>query len=321
MITRQLFDRLFPTKGLDPHRFNLVAQRDFLVECLNRFLPQYGITTQPRISAFFANCGVETDFFKTTVEYASGVDYEGRHDLGNTKPGDGRRFKGRGLSQTTGRYNYEAFQDAIGEELGIDVVKNPELLAKVDIAVESACVFWRDHDLNSYADKGQFRELSGIVNRGNKNLMPNHWAKRNELYSRCRRYLPADLTLGESIGNPALPVTLISQPAEAKLPESSGSETSEPIPTDEDASASFLEDAVDKNVSADQLKNASRSAGQKAWAFLIRPLGLIYTALEAGNIAAWLGVVVLIAAIAMLLYWHRADILKLVDKLKGKLRS
>lgn len=84
---------------------------------------------------------------------------------------------------------------------------------------------------------------------------------------------------------------------------------------------SFLIEAFDKNVSADQLKLASRSAGQKAWAFLLRPAGLLYTALEAGNIAAWLGVVVLIAAVGLLIYWHRNDIRKLVDKLKGKLRS
>jgi len=81
---------------------------------------------------------------------------------------------------------------------------------------------------------------------------------------------------------------------------------------------SFIADAFDKNVSKDQITNASRTAGQKAWAFLIRPIGLIYAALEAGNIAAWLGVVVLILIVGLLLYWHRADIAKLIDKLKGK---
>jgi hypothetical protein len=88
-----------------------------------------------------------------------------------------------------------------------------------------------------------------------------------------------------------------------------------------DNSSDFLVDAVDKNVSADQLKTAGKSAGSKAWRFLIRPLSMFYTALEAGNIAAWLGVVVLIIAIGLLLYWHRADIKKLVDKLKAKLTS
>lgn len=89
-------------------------------------------------------------------------------------------------------------------------------------------------------------------------------------------------------------------------------------PTDNDA---FLADAFDKNVSPDQLKDAGRSAGQKAWQFLVRPLGLFYAALEAGNIAAWFGIAVVVIAVALMIYWHRADIAKVFDKLKGKLTA
>ena len=195
MITRQLFDRLFPTRGLDPRKYNLVRERDLLIECLNRILPKYGITTHRRICAFLGNCGIETDYFKTTVEYASGAAYEGRLDLGNVHAGDGKRFKGRDLTQTTGRYNYEKVQKAIGKILGIDVIANPELLARVDIAVESACIFWRDHDLNKWADAGEFKALSGIVNRGDRRKTPLHWPKRLALYKLCLVKVPKDFSL------------------------------------------------------------------------------------------------------------------------------
>lgn len=320
MITRQIFDRLFPTKGLDPRKYNLVARRDELIDALNRILPKYEIDTWLRICAFFGNSGIETDYFKTTTEYASGWDYDisvnpkKARSLGNYKKGDGPKFKGGGLGQTTGGYNYGEVQKAIGEELGIDVVKNPELLREnIDIAVESACIFWRDHGLNAYADRGDFKKLSGIVNRGDEDLTPLRWPKRNELYSKCKRYLPKDLKLGTAVtsqnyDDPAEMVTLVSNDtAPPAVPEASA-----------ETSVSFLETTLDKNVSPEEVKEVSRSAGRKALVYLARPLGLLYAALEAGNIAAWLGIVVLLVVIGLLLYWHRADIKKLVDKLKAK---
>lgn len=195
MLTRRLFDSIFPTKGLNPQKYNLVRERDLLIETLNEVLPRYGITTYLRVCAFLGNCGIETDFFRTTTEYASGEDYEWRGNLGNVYTGDGRRFKGRGLTQTTGRANYAAVNKTYGARVGIDFLKNPAKLAEVRHAVESACVFWDDHKLNDYADRGQFKELSAIVNRGDKNKTPLHWAKRNELYSKCKRMIPRDFGL------------------------------------------------------------------------------------------------------------------------------
>lgn len=200
MITRALFDRIFPTKGLSTRKYNLVRERDKLIDCLNRILPKYGINNYLRVCAFFANCGIETDYFKTTVEYASGEAYEGRAALGNTQPFDGKRFKGRGLTQTTGRYNYRQLTKAVGREVGIDFVDYPERLAEIEIAVLSACVFWKDHNLNAYADRGQFKQLSAIVNRGDKDKLPLHWSKRNELYSLCKRRVPADISFAPAPG-------------------------------------------------------------------------------------------------------------------------
>lgn len=215
MLTRQFFDRLFPIKGLSARKYNLIRERDRLIAALNQFFPKYEINTHKRIVAFLANCGIETDYFKTTIEYASGAAYEGRHDLGNIKTGDGRRFKGRGLTQTTGRYNYEAVQKAIGETLKIDVVANPDLLAEIEIAVESACIFWRDNKLNDWADAGAFKPLSGIVNRGDRRKTPLHWPKRLALYKTLLSKIPAGIVLIEELPenqNAALTATSIPVP-------------------------------------------------------------------------------------------------------------
>jgi putative chitinase len=75
------------------------------------------ITTPLRQAHFLAQLGHESGELRYTEELASGDAYEGRRDLGNTVPGDGRRFKGRGLIQLTGRANYQAYGDAVGRNL------------------------------------------------------------------------------------------------------------------------------------------------------------------------------------------------------------
>ncbi|HEX8637360.1 MAG TPA: hypothetical protein VF692_04810 [Pyrinomonadaceae bacterium] len=227
MITKKLMERLSPTKGLNSSRFNLVTHRDELIDTMNRILPLYGINNYWRVSAFLGNCGIETDYFRTTEEYASGADYEGRSDLGNIYKGDGRKFKGRDLTQTTGRNNYlrvlirfvkkltgrdysKNLPGALieADRLGVNFIKNPEKLAEIRFAVESACIFWDEHRLNAYADRGEFRQLSAIVNRGDKNKTPLHWAKRNALYQRCLEVVPKDF----SFSKPAAFVDVNSQP-------------------------------------------------------------------------------------------------------------
>ena len=64
----------------------------------------------------------ELKFFE---EFGDGSMYEGRIDLGNTQPGDGRRYKGRGAVMLVGRANYQRFGDA----LDLDLISHPESLS------------------------------------------------------------------------------------------------------------------------------------------------------------------------------------------------
>lgn len=88
----------------------------------------------------------------------------GRKNLGNTQPGDGWRFRGRGIKQLTGRDNYRRFSRAwLGDESLLD---NPDRVAQPDGVVASAIWFWTANSLNSVADRGSVDEVTKIVNGG-----------------------------------------------------------------------------------------------------------------------------------------------------------
>lgn len=141
-----------------------------VVEGLSKYLPlemeKAGITTKLRIAHFLAQICHESDHFRTTREYASGAAYEGRRDLGNVRRGDGKRFRGRGVIQITGRYNYEKY----GKKLGIDLVNHPELAETPEISVKTAIAYWMDHNLNVYADKDDLRAITKRINGGYNGL-------------------------------------------------------------------------------------------------------------------------------------------------------
>lgn len=121
-----------------------------LAEWLNATCPLYEIDTPQEYCHFLAQACHETDHFNTLREYASGRAYEGRADLGNTQAGDGVRFKGRGIFQTTGRANY--LQLGIKKGRRDLFINNPELLEQPEHAVWSACEFWRTRGLNDVAN-------------------------------------------------------------------------------------------------------------------------------------------------------------------------
>jgi putative chitinase len=121
-----------------------------LAEWMNKICPTYGIDTPQEYAHFLAQACHETDHFKTLREYASGKAYEGRVDLGNTKPGDGVRYKGRGIFQTTGRSNY--LQLGIKKGRRDMFTNSPELLEQPEYAVWSACEYWATRGLNDVAN-------------------------------------------------------------------------------------------------------------------------------------------------------------------------
>lgn len=123
---------------------------------------KYDVNTVRRLRYFLAQLAHESAGFRAVEEYASGRAYEGRRDLGNIKKGDGVRYKGRGLIQLTGRYNYRIY----GEKLGVDLEANPELAAEFPYALEIALLYWKDKGLNRLADQGRFKTITRRINGG-----------------------------------------------------------------------------------------------------------------------------------------------------------
>lgn len=161
-----------------------------------KFLPyiddacaKYNILSPVRQLCFLSQVSHESGGLFYTEELASGAAYEGRHDLGNTNPGDGVRYKGRGLIQITGRSNYKALSVAFD----VDFINNPTLLGGKNIndctsdqlkyAAMSAGWFWSTRNLNIIADKinmkyppdvgpnlNYFKQITKRINGGYKGL-------------------------------------------------------------------------------------------------------------------------------------------------------
>lgn len=180
----------------------------------NEYLVLYEINTKNRIAGFFAQAAHESADFNTLLEnlnyswerlrvvfpsyfpsdslakqyhrnpqmIANRVydDKLRKNKLGNTQEGDGWRFRGRGIFQLTGRYNYTEFGKAIG--------KTPEEAAiycgTKRGAFESACWFWKTRNLNIFADKDDIVGLSKGVNGGEIGL-----SDRIEKYKRNKNIM------------------------------------------------------------------------------------------------------------------------------------
>jgi putative chitinase len=135
-------------------------------EVLAPTLDEYTINTRLRIAHFLGQTCHESAGFRTTEEFASGDAYEGRKDLGNTLPGDGRRYKGRGLIQLTGRANYRAY----GKALKVDLEGKPELAAEPAFSLRIACEYWKSRNINAACDRDDLITVTRLINGGTNGL-------------------------------------------------------------------------------------------------------------------------------------------------------
>ena len=165
-------------------------------EALNKILPDYDISTPQRVAAFLAQtahesggytalhenlnyqaaslCRVWPSHFTADIadQYAHNPErianraYAGRMGNGDEASGDGWNFCGRGLLQVTGRVNYQAFADSVQ----MNIADVPAFLQTFEGAVQSACWFWENNNLNSYADSGDFVTMTKKINGGTLGL-------------------------------------------------------------------------------------------------------------------------------------------------------
>ena len=167
-------------------------------EPLQKFLPKYKIDTVLRLSAFLAQCAHESGEFTVTQEnlnysadglnkvfgkyfitagrdakaYArqpekiANVVYANRMGNGDIASGDGWKYRGRGLIQTTGHDNYSAFAKSIG----MTIEQVIAYIQTKDGAVESACWFWTKNNLNALADASEITKMTKVINGGDNGL-------------------------------------------------------------------------------------------------------------------------------------------------------
>lgn len=163
-----------------------VKNPDKFLEYINEYSEEFKVNTPNRMLCFWANVLHESANLFYMRELASGAQYEGRKDLGNTKPGDGRKFAGRGILQVTGRFNYNSFTEYCKHKykgFQYNFVTNPELLETPRFAVLAAFWFWERNSLEVWADAGKFKEVCAIINTGKPHsLNINGWDKRLEKY-------------------------------------------------------------------------------------------------------------------------------------------
>jgi putative chitinase len=162
-----------------------------LLPLLQAAMAEFSIEPPARAAAFLAQLAHESGQLQFMEEIWGPTAAQRRYEppstlataLGNTEPGDGRRFKGRGPIQITGRANYRRF----GDLLGIDLVEDPARAAAPDVGFRIAGLYWSRNGLNELADQATpeaFREITRRINGGLNGL-----AERERFYASARTVL------------------------------------------------------------------------------------------------------------------------------------
>ncbi len=140
-----------------------------LITPLNHWFKVYSIDTSLRVAHFLAQACCETFQYSSLSEHPKhgGEEYDAGtrvgNRLGNKYPGDGPKYIGRGMLHLTGRLNYQK----IGHAIGSDLIDYPQTVATdFNVAVRSACAFWKSRGLNFWADQDNFHRIMIGVNGG-----------------------------------------------------------------------------------------------------------------------------------------------------------
>ncbi|MDD1789122.1 glycoside hydrolase family 19 protein [Burkholderia gladioli] len=166
-------------------------------EPLSAAMALYAIDTPAREAAFLAQCGHECGRFlwlreiwgPTAAQRAYEPPADKARELGNTQPGDGFRYRGGGLLQITGRYNFRE----MGLKIGVDLEGSPDLIKQPATAARASAQFWADRALSAFADAGDFLAISRAINLGNPRsaATPNGMPDRLALWASCKKALGA----------------------------------------------------------------------------------------------------------------------------------
>lgn len=176
-VTEQQLLHILPNAG---------AKAGVFAPVLNVAMERFRIIAVKRVAVFIAQIGHESGHLVHLRELWGPTDaqgrYEGRENLGNTTPGDGYKYRGRGLIQVTGRHNYrQCSLGLFGDERLLD---SPQLLEQPQWAAESAAWFWEQNGLNELADRDQFNSITRRINGGLNGLQD-----RLQLWARARAVL------------------------------------------------------------------------------------------------------------------------------------
>lgn len=280
-----------------------LGKAGFYTPFLEAAMREQEIISKPRRCAFLSQLAHESAQLRYMEEIASGAAYEGRQDLGNIHPGDGKRFKGRGPIQLTGRANYRNF----GRVLGIDLEASPELAAKPEYGFRVAALFWKLKGLNELADR-----LTLKKNDAGDKLLFAQITKRinggyNGLPDRFKYFTTAKQVLHNDDEDPSSPSPIApptARPAESVHEQESNesvaqAESPAEVSTDPDV------DLLGAAVSSDKAKKVGLSLGARVLKHSGAALTWVYAFYEANKIGFIVVILVLIAGAIWLVYHNR----------------